>query len=119
MHRTSHGRTGNLLGAGTVITCPHGGHVGPAAVPAFDAVLLDGLPVATAAATYTVTGCVHTVNGVPAPCTSVRWSTAREGVLVDGAPVLLDITDALCFSAGLLPQGRPVVAAVRRGVVAG
>jgi hypothetical protein len=122
MNRTSprtQGTSGSLLCTGAVITCPHGGHVSPATVPASNAVLLDGLPLATAAVTYLVTGCAHTVNGVPAPCTSVRWAGARDGLLVDGAPVLLDITDAYCFSAGLIPQGRPVVAPVHQGVVAG
>jgi hypothetical protein len=114
-----YGTAGQLFGTDTVITCPHGGRAGAAFAPASDAVLLDGLPVATAAGAYTVTGCTHVVNGTPTPCTSVRWSAERDGVLVDGAPVLLDITDAQCFTAGLVPQGRPLVTPAHRGVVAG
>lgn len=111
-----HVSAGHLLGTDTVINCPHGGRVTAAFTPASDAVLLDGRPVATDAGAYVVTGCTHTAGGTPSPCTGVHWSADRDGVLVDGAPVLLDGTHASCVAAQLLPQGRPVVAQVHRGV---
>ncbi len=110
---------GNLFGTDTVITCPHGGRVRAVTGLASDAVLLDGLPVATASGAWTVTGCTHTTGSAATPCTSVRWSPGRDGVRVDGVPVLLNSTDAECFSAGLLPQGPPVVLPAHSGVSAG
>ncbi|AYN35125.1 hypothetical protein DUI70_4627 [Streptomyces albus] len=107
------------MGAGAVISCPHGGRVSAVSVPGSDAVLLDGTPVSTAGLTHAVTGCPHTVAGVRSPCALVRWTPETDGVRVDGVPVLLDTTLAQCFTAGRVPQGPPVVAPHRRGVVVG
>jgi hypothetical protein len=74
-------------------------------------VLIGGRAVATAAHTYTVAGCTHTVAGVPQPCVSIRFTAPASGVTVAGAPVLLDTCAAQCFSAALVPQGPPVVQA--------
>ncbi|CAL2057156.1 hypothetical protein FSY75_27410 [Streptomyces sp. TR1341] len=107
--------SGSLLHAGTVIGCPHGGRATPATTPSGGA-RIDGVAVATAAHTYVVTGCPHTVDGVPSPCVSVRWTATTSGVTADGAPVLLDICAAECFSAALVPQGPPLVQAAQRKV---
>ncbi|GHJ35074.1 hypothetical protein [Streptomyces sp. TS71-3] len=113
------GTHGHLFGTDTVISCPHGGRAVAAFAAASDAVRIDGAPVATAAGAWTVIGCTRTVDGAPAPCTSVRWDAERDGVVVDGVPVLLDVTHAQCFTAHLVPAGRPVVAPARREVAAG
>ncbi|MFC4467197.1 hypothetical protein ACFPH6_22170 [Streptomyces xiangluensis] len=105
----------NLLGAAAVISCPHGGRA-TAATTSAGTVLMDGTPVATAAHSYVVTGCPHSVDGVPVPCVSVRWTADRTGVTVDGAPVLLDTSAAQCFTAAFVPQGPPVVRAAQRKV---
>jgi len=113
--------SGNVIHDGTQIGCPHGGRAG-AVAPASAAssgVRIDGLPVSTATHVHTVTGCRHTVDRVPVPCTSIRWTPATGGVLVDGAPVLLDTTTGQCFGAALVPQGAPVVSAAPRGVFCG
>ena len=107
--------SGSLLDAGAVIGCPHGGRVAPATTSS-GGVRLAGAAVATAAHSYVVTGCPHTVNGVPSPCVAVRWTAAGSGITVDGAPVLLDTSAAQCFSAALVPQGPPVVQAAQRKV---
>ncbi|QXE38321.1 hypothetical protein KQY30_32895 [Streptomyces sp. GMY02] len=99
---------GNLVNGGSAINCPHGGRVSPPAAPS-SAVRIDGRPVPTATDVFTVSGCRHTVDGVPQPCVSVRWTPDRDGVLIDGVPVLLHTTGAVCFSAALVPQGAPVV----------
>ncbi|MGW3407133.1 hypothetical protein, partial [Streptomyces zhihengii] len=57
------------------------------------------------------------VNGTPEPCLSVRWSPRPDGVLVDGAPVLLGTSGAQCLGAALVPQGAVVVTAGRGGGV--
>ncbi|GAA2416611.1 hypothetical protein GCM10010420_53560 [Streptomyces glaucosporus] len=111
--------SGKVIHAGTAIGCPHGGRVsaGPAAGTG---VLVDGLPAATGTLVHTVTGCRHTVDGVPAPCTTVRWAPPSGGVLADGSPLLLESTPGVCFTAGLVPQGQPVVApAAQEGVTCG
>ncbi|MEU5213463.1 hypothetical protein [Streptomyces sp. NPDC020742] len=66
---------------------------------------------------FTISGCPHTVGGRPRPCSDLRWTPAADGdaVRVDGVPVLLDTTAAMCFSAGPVPQGPPVVASVQQG----
>ncbi|QKW08711.1 hypothetical protein HUT18_22375 [Streptomyces sp. NA04227] len=120
MSRTNgRGAAGHLVGAGAVISCPHGGRASAVSVPGSDAVLLDGVPVSTAGPAHTVVGCPHTVRGVPSPCTSVHWTPDEDVVRIDGVPVLLDTSAAQCFTAGLVPQGPPVVAPDRRGVEVG
>ncbi|WP_151476658.1 hypothetical protein [Streptomyces albicerus] len=109
------GASGSLLGTGAVISCPHGGRA-TTATTSTSAVLMDGMPVATAAHGYVVTGCPHTVDRVPVPCVSVRWTADGTGVTVDGAPVLLDTAAAQCFTAAFVPQGPPVVQAAQRKV---
>jgi hypothetical protein len=107
-------QSGNLVNHTATVSCPHGGLARPVSVPS-SGVLLDGQPVPTAADVFVVVGCPHTVDGLPVPCTTVRWTPDRDGVLVDGRPVLLDSTSAQCFSAAMVPQGPPVVAAARQG----
>ncbi|WP_069814587.1 hypothetical protein [Streptomyces sp. TP-A0874] len=111
--------SGKVIHAGTQIGCPHGGRAGTAPTPS-RGVLLDGRTAVNDSVVHTVTGCPHTVDGVPTPCTSIRWSPPTDSVRVDGAPVVLETTPALCYTAGLVPQGPPVVSSVTpRGVVCG
>lgn len=105
--------SGTIVSATATLHCPHGGRA--SATSGHAAVLLDGLPVHTATDTFVVTGCPHTVDGVPHPCTTVRWSPQPGGVRVDGALVLLHTSAAQCFGAALVPQGPPAVDAPRRG----
>lgn len=114
MSGTSTGVSGNLLGAAAVISCPHGGRA--TATTPTGSVRIDGSPVATAAHSYVVNGCPHTVDGVPTPCVSVRWTADGAGVMADGAPVLLDTSAAQCFTAAFVPQGPPVVQTAQRRV---
>ncbi|MFI1765826.1 hypothetical protein ACH41H_27740 [Streptomyces sp. NPDC020800] len=107
--------SGSLLDAGAVIGCPHGGRATPATTPS-GRLRIAGAAVATTAHTYVVAGCPHTVDGVPSPCVSVRWTATETGVTADGAAVLLDTSAAQCVSAALVPQGAPVVQAVQRKV---
>ncbi|MGI5424120.1 hypothetical protein [Streptomyces sp. CA-179760] len=109
------GKTRRLLDAGTVLGCPHGGRVTPATPPS-GGVRVAGAAVATAAHSYVVTGCPHTVDRLPSPCVTVRWTADGTGITVDGAPVLLDTSGAQCFSAAFVPQGPPVVQAAQRKV---
>ncbi|MFC9944571.1 hypothetical protein [Streptomyces pratensis] len=107
--------SGTIVSAAAALHCPHGGRA-TAAASGHAAVRLDGLPVHTVSDAFVVTGCPHTVGGVPHPCSTVRWSPGKDGVRVDGVPVLLHTSTAQCFSAALVPQGPPVVNADLRGV---
>ncbi|MFF9479731.1 hypothetical protein [Streptomyces sp. NPDC014733] len=83
-----------------------------------DAVRIDGAAVVTAVERFAVSGCAHTVAGRPQPCTGVRFLPDGGGggqVCVDGVPVLLETAAGMCFSAGLVPQGPPVIASAGRG----
>lgn len=107
--------TGKVIHGGTTIACPHGGVASPVA-SGHRSVQVEGAETGTATLVHTVVGCRHVVDAVPHPCTTVRWTPDTDGVLVDGAPVLLDTTPAQCFSAGLVPQGPPFVSAAAEGV---
>ncbi|MFP1624518.1 hypothetical protein ACLB9X_04755 [Streptomyces sp. 5K101] len=109
------GNSGLCISTASAMHCPHGGRVF-AASPA-GAVRVDGHPVHTASDVFAVTGCAHTVDGVPQPCTSARFDPHAGGVLVDGVPVLLDTTAAQCLGAALVPQGPVAVSAGRQGVM--
>ncbi|MFJ8074334.1 hypothetical protein ACIQ7Q_10445 [Streptomyces sp. NPDC096176] len=109
------GTTGTFVSAAAALHCPHGGRVFATSAPSD--VRIDGLPVHTGSDTFAVSGCTHTIDRVPHPCTSVRWSPHAGGVLVDGKPALLDTTEAVCVGATLVPQGPPVVLAARHGVM--
>lgn len=109
------GTSGSLLDANAVIGCPHGGRVTAASSPS-GGVRIAGAAIATAAHSYVVIGCPHTVNGVPTPCVTVRWTAGGTGITVDGAAVLLDTAAAECFTAAFVPQGPPVVQAAQRKV---
>ncbi|MFD4690350.1 hypothetical protein [Streptomyces sp. NPDC058463] len=102
-----------IVSAAATLTCPHGGRA--SATTAHPAVRLDGQPVHTASDTFVVTGCPHTVDGAPHPCTTLRWSPQPGGVLIDGSPVLLHTSAAHCYSAAHVQHGPPVVHADRQG----
>ncbi|MEU3708782.1 hypothetical protein [Streptomyces catenulae] len=111
---------GNVLHGGVVMGCPHGGLVVP--VPGggggTDTVRIDGAAVVTAADPFTVSGCAHTVAGRPRPCVDVRFVPDGGGagqVCVDGVPVLLETAAGMCFGAGPVPQGPPVIVSAGRG----
>ncbi|GAA3636031.1 hypothetical protein GCM10023079_27850 [Streptomyces chitinivorans] len=110
---------GEVMHTGTAVGCPHGGRASAADADAHG-VLVDGLPAATGALVHTVTGCRHTVDGVPVPCTTVRWTPAEGGVTADGSPLLVEGTPGMCFTARLVPQGQPLAApAAYKGVTCG
>ncbi|MQT00804.1 hypothetical protein FF041_11400 [Streptomyces jumonjinensis] len=103
------------MNSGTAISCPHGGRIAAVSSAPYG-VRIDGLPALTASDLFTVSGCPHTVGGVPRPCTAVHWAPEPGGVLIDGSPVLLERTAALCLSAAQAPQGPPAAVQSARGV---
>jgi hypothetical protein len=111
---------GSVVHGTAGITCPHGA---PAqVVPGNPRVLVGGLPVATTADAYPVTGCPFQVpvgaGTKPQPCVRLQWTVPAARVLAGGAPVLVATSTGVALSAEQIPQGPPVVAAVQPRVVA-
>lgn len=95
---------GPLLHFGAVVLCSHAGQAQPAVtVPR---VLVNGQPVVTVTAPYTVAGCTFppppAANG---PCVTAMFVTSATRVLALGQPVLLQDSQAICAPTGtpLLP----------------
>jgi uncharacterized Zn-binding protein involved in type VI secretion len=109
--------SGPVVHVGATIICPHGGPV--QVLGGNPRVTLDGMPVATMADQYVVSGCAFTVPGPkPQPCLRVQWLTPAVRVLVGGSPVILQSSSGLCFSPENIPQGPPTVVATQPRVVA-
>jgi hypothetical protein len=81
-------------------------------------VLVNGLPVATLADQYLVTGCPFNVSGSPSPCVRVQWLTPAVRVLVNGVPPILNTSTGLCLNPAQVPQGPPIVTTTQPRVVA-
>jgi uncharacterized Zn-binding protein involved in type VI secretion len=96
--------------------CPHGGPI--TTISSNARVLVGGMPVATVADTYLVTGCVFTAPGPkPQPCVAVRWLVPAMRVFVNGQPVILQTSIGICQSAEQIPQGPPMVVSTQPRVV--
>jgi hypothetical protein len=95
---------GPLLHFGAVVLCSHAGQAQPTVtVPR---VLVNGQPVVTISAPYTVAGCTFppppAANG---PCVTAMFVMSATRVLALGQPVLLQDSQAVCVPTGtpLLP----------------
>ncbi len=106
---------GPLFHVGATAICPHAGPI--TTISSNARVLVNGMPVGTAADTYVVAGCVFTVGPKPQPCVLARWLVPAVRVLVNGQPAILQTSTGLCFSAEQAPQGPPTVIATQPRVV--
>jgi hypothetical protein len=98
---------GNTLTSAASLSCPHGGTV--SITPAQTSAKADGNYIATAADTFTISGCpfqLPTTPPTPNPCLSVEWTVTDERVQA-GAPTLSMSSQGLCISA--LAPPLPVV----------
>ncbi len=90
---------GFLLHQGATVLCLHGGQAQPT-VPD-PRVTVSKQPVVTLQSPYVVAGC--TLPPPPAangPCVSAQFITAATRILVGGAPVLLQDSQAICAPSG-------------------
>lgn len=78
--------------------CMHGGQAQPT-VPN-PRVLVSGQPVVTLVAPYVVAGCPFVPPGGNGPCVTAQWVVGATRVLVGGAPVLLQASQAVCVPTG-------------------
>jgi uncharacterized Zn-binding protein involved in type VI secretion len=90
---------GFLLHQGATVLCSHGGQAQPT-VPS-PRVKVGGQPIVTQDAPYTIAGCAlpppPTANG---PCVTAQWITGATRITADGAPVLLQDSQAICTPTG-------------------
>jgi hypothetical protein len=104
---------GFLLHLGATVLCSHGGQAQPTVVS--PRVMVGGQPVVTIAAPYVVAGCAlpppPAANG---PCVTAQFVTSATRVLVEGQPVLLIDSQAIC-----VPTGTPLIIAVTQPRVSG
>jgi len=108
---------GLLMHVGATAMCTHGAPV--QTISSNARVLVNGMPVATLADQYLVTGCPFTLpNGAPSPCVRVQWLTPAVRVLVNGQPPILNTSTGLCLSPVQAPQGTPIVTVTQPRVTA-
>jgi uncharacterized Zn-binding protein involved in type VI secretion len=107
---------GFLFHVGAAAICPHGGQV--STLSSNTRVLVSGQPVATLSDASPIAGCAFTVpTGKPQPCVTVQWLTPATRVQINGQPVILQTSTALCQSAEQIPQGAPIITATQTRVI--
>ena len=106
---------GNLFHSGAQAACSHGGQV--TTITTQSRVFVSGMPVATMKDLFTIAGCGFNVSSAPHPCVNVRWSKPGARVFVNGQPVILVPSVALCEAADLAPQGAPIILKTQTRVV--
>jgi hypothetical protein len=89
---------GPVVHLGATVLCMHGGQAMPTAPN--PRVLVSGQPVSTLAAPYVVAGCPFVPPGGNGPCVTAQWVTGSTRVLVAGAPLVLQTSQAVCAPTG-------------------
>jgi len=92
---------GYLLHEGAMVLCAHGGQAIP--ISPSPSVFVSGQPVTTQPIPYSIIGCPFVPPTGNGPCVTAQWLAGSTRVLVDGAPVLLQTSQATC-----IPTGTPV-----------
>ena|SRR2546425_11117098 len=90
---------GFLLHVGATVQCSHAGVAQPTSLQ--PRVLLTGQAVVTEPFPYTIAGC--SMPPPPAgngPCVTAQWVSGATRVFVNGAPVLLQDSQAVCIPTG-------------------
>jgi hypothetical protein len=98
---------GDYLTASSVLMCPHGGTVSPAASNA--KVTLGGAQIVLATDTFSIGGCAFNVSGSPHPCMQVQWIVTALRTTVDGEQPLTTDSVGLCLAADSAPQGSVLI----------
>ena len=110
---------GFLFHSAATAQCPHAGPL--TFTPSNTRVLVNNLPVATAADVFTISGCPFQVpvpSGTkPQPCVLATLAPAAK-VLVNGSPAILNSGPSICRSAEQIPQGPAMILSTQTKVVA-
>ena len=111
---------GMLVTTAASAICPHGASV--SIVSSNLRVKAGGAPVATAADTFTVSGCPFQVpvgaGTKPQPCTTIQWMVPAVRVKAGGNYLILQNSTGLCLSAEQIPGGPPTFTVVQARVKA-
>ena len=89
---------GPAVHVGAVVTCMHGGQAQPTAPN--PRVLVSGMPVSTLATPYVVAGCPFVPLVGNGPCITAQWIVGAARVLVGGAPLIVQSSQAVCAPTG-------------------
>lgn len=89
---------GPIVHLGATVLCMHGGQAMPTAPN--PRVLVSGQPVSTLTAPYVVAGCPFVSPGGNGPCVTAQWVVGSTRVLVAGAPLVLQTSQAVCAPTG-------------------
>jgi hypothetical protein len=89
---------GYLLHLGATVMCLHAGQAQPTAPN--PRVLVGGQPIVTQTAPYSVAGCPFVPPAGTGPCVTAQWVTAALRVVAQGAPVVLQDSQATCVPTG-------------------
>jgi hypothetical protein len=101
---------GATLTIASTLQCPHGAPV--QIIPSGSGPVLGGVPVATVADTFLISGCPFTipvVPPIPSPCITVQWVAGDLFSTAGGAPTLSQSSQGLCLAATGAPQGLVVI----------
>jgi hypothetical protein len=82
---------------GASVTCFHSGLAQPLVLS--PRVLVSGQQVVTLATPYSITGCALASGSTP-PCVTANWMSGATRVLANGAPVILQTSQAVCVPTG-------------------
>lgn len=93
---------------GASVTCFHSGLAQPLVLS--PRVLVSGQQVVTLATPYSITGCSLASGSTP-PCVTANWMSGATRVLANGAPVILQTSQAVCVPTG---QGLLVISTQSR-----
>jgi uncharacterized Zn-binding protein involved in type VI secretion len=89
---------GYLLTQGATVLCLHGGQAQPTTTSSH--VKINGQPVITQTSSYSISACSFMQGSKPSPCITAQWTSGATRVKADGAPVLLDNSQATCTPNG-------------------
>jgi hypothetical protein len=79
------------------VTCMHGGLAQPLVLS--PRVLVSGQHIVTLVTPYSVTGCALASTSTP-PCVTALWVTGAARVFANGAPVIIQTSQAVCTPTG-------------------
>ena len=82
---------------GATVTCFHSGLAQPLVLS--PRVLVSGQHVVTLTTPYSITGCALASGSTP-PCVTANWTSGANRVFANGAPVILQTSQAVCTPTG-------------------
>ncbi len=98
-----------ILTKSSVVLCPHGGMV--THIPtSYTGELINGEILLMMNDIYFVAGCANVSNGAMNACFRVTWLSGSVTKLINGVPVLTNISIGICQSSAGIPQGPPIIA---------